>query len=316
MAKNPWIPAPLFVNKEEEERIEKINEDVPISQLSLKIGKITHPNPETFLQMVFQITNDKGINEFINKRPNENNFNYSHMIKLEKSEMTHLHRKHVVITLIEKQGCCFKKDVSVATCTVKFDNFKASSIIDGEFDFKAEEGQPELRGSKICVTAKIRSPCTTKEYTTISKTGIAVSRTFPPFKGENVHGVIDEESKPTHINKDVKVVKKKEVILNDNKVAKKDADKGGKKMPDLNVEYKMSDFKPEELENPDIIDNLSSLKVLEFKIKKVQEEINKIEGRAPANLRDKILKMKVKKNVNKFFIFKIWLKFDYNLIII
>jgi hypothetical protein len=203
---------------------------------------------------------------------------------------------------MEKQGfCCFKKDVAVAECNIKLDPLKSSSIFEGEFEFQKVEGASEIKGSKIFMSVKIRNAVANKEYVTVSKTGLAVTRTFPPFKGENVEGVIDEENKPTNINKNLKVVKKEIDIddkqKNNKKVPVGDKNNKEKKLPENNVEFKMSDFKPEELENPDFIDNLVSIKVLEFKIKKVDEEIKKIEGRAPPKLREKILKMKVKKNV-------------------
>lgn len=58
-----------------------------------------------------------------------------------------------------------------------------------------------------------------------------------------------------------------------------------------------SEFTKEELIDPDIADNLNSVKVLDFKIAKVQKEIDSIEGRAPPKLREKLLKYKVRKNV-------------------
>jgi hypothetical protein len=317
MVKNPWIPAPLYVNKEEEEKIEKINEDLPINQVNIKIGKITHPVTNIYLNFLFQLSNEKSIVEYLTKPENQTYFNYQNNIKLDKTEYNYLHRKNIKLTLIEKQGfCCFKKDVPVGECLIKFDPFKSSSIIEGEFEFKtiqAEGGNENsnssnISGSKIFFSAKIRSALVNKEYIMVSKTGLAVTRTFPPFKGENVHGIIDEENRPVEINKNLKVVKK-EIDFEDkqpkvdkkkkiNASPNKEKNSQQKKLPEMNVEFKMSDFKQEELENPDFIDNLVSLKVLEFKIKKTDEEIQKIEGRAPPKLREKILKMKVKKNVS------------------
>ena len=53
-------------------------------------------------------------------------------------------------------------------------------------------------------------------------------------------------------------------------------------------------FKPEELEDVDIIDNLNSLKVLEYKLKILEADIAKISGRTPRELMQKKVKMSCK----------------------
>lgn len=53
-------------------------------------------------------------------------------------------------------------------------------------------------------------------------------------------------------------------------------------------------FKPEELEDPDLVENLNTLKVLRFKVDKYEEIRNQIEGRTPRELMEKISKMKAK----------------------
>ena len=56
-----------------------------------------------------------------------------------------------------------------------------------------------------------------------------------------------------------------------------------------------SKFKPEELEDVDFIDNLNTLKVLEFKIKELEDKMKKIDGRTPREMLTKKVKMNVKK---------------------
>jgi uncharacterized protein with LGFP repeats len=110
-------------------------------------------------------------------------------------------------------------------------------------------------------------------------------------KEEKIDKINNKRKKPTEENKN----------LAENKLKQIERKSTGKKaLPQLNVEFKMSDFNNAEIENPDVLDNLISIQVLNFKIEKVQNEINKIDGRAPPSLREKILKMKVKKNVKLF----------------
>lgn len=54
------------------------------------------------------------------------------------------------------------------------------------------------------------------------------------------------------------------------------------------------EFSKMEIEDPDYIDSLNSLQVLKYKLQKVDEEISKIEGRAPMELRQKKLKISCK----------------------
>jgi len=55
-----------------------------------------------------------------------------------------------------------------------------------------------------------------------------------------------------------------------------------------------SEFKSEELNDPDCIDCLNTLMVLDFKINKYEEIRNKIDGRTPRELMQRIVKMKCK----------------------
>ncbi len=61
--------------------------------------------------------------------------------------------------------------------------------------------------------------------------------------------------------------------------------------------YNVSDFTQEELENPDVVDNLNSIEVLTFKLNKLNNEVKKIEGRVPRTLRDPINRLTVKKQI-------------------
>jgi len=56
-----------------------------------------------------------------------------------------------------------------------------------------------------------------------------------------------------------------------------------------------SKFRPEELEDVDYIDNLNTLKVLEFKIKELEDKIKKIDGRTPKEMLQKKVRMNCKK---------------------
>lgn len=60
-----------------------------------------------------------------------------------------------------------------------------------------------------------------------------------------------------------------------------------------------SEFSKEEIEDPDCISNMNSMKLMEIKIKQIDEKIKKIEGRPPAALRQKFLQLKCRYNTLK-----------------
>lgn len=73
------------------------------------------------------------------------------------------------------------------------------------------------------------------------------------------------------------------------------------KVPESEKEIKIeaSEFTKEELEDPESIDNLNSIKVMEILVKRLDEKIKKIEGRPPAKLRQKFLQTKCRYNTLK-----------------
>lgn len=300
MAKNPWNPPPLFVNKEYEEKIEKINEDIPLNQIFVHMGNFKEIQDDCYVKFTFQISKEKSVSENLNITSGKSGFKYENHIKLEKSEFNYLHRKNLLIILIEKSGfLCCKKDLPIADINLKLDAFKSSSIIEGTYNFTNSSDKKPLPTS-IYIKLKIRNPIVDKEYNICSKSELTISKVYPPFKGETVEILVEEDLNPRP-QQNIQPEKKKDKNQNTDQKTNKNVNQNSK-MPDIKVEFKMSDFKQEELTNPDFIDNLVSLKVLNFKIESVNKEIQKIEGRAPPQIREKLLKMKVKKNVIYFLI--------------
>lgn len=104
MAKNPWIPAPLFGMSEEEEQIEKINDDIPENSMSVSIGALTSTMEDVYLEMVIPYATDKNIHELINKRSGTNDFKYNHVFKFEKNDFKYLHRKTITLVMVIRAG--------------------------------------------------------------------------------------------------------------------------------------------------------------------------------------------------------------------
>lgn len=51
LAKNPWVPAPLYSMVEEEEKKEIINEDIPENTIKIYFGKTTYEKEKIYLQV-------------------------------------------------------------------------------------------------------------------------------------------------------------------------------------------------------------------------------------------------------------------------
>lgn len=164
---------------------------------------------------------------------------------------------------------------------------------------------------KLELNVKIRNPVVGKEYNTVSKTVLTITKTFPPFRGE---GAVESHSYPgsdrkADIGDKQMVSERKPPTKTDSKKKVTVTQESKKKEPQqqssqTNGKPKTekphvdgSEFSKEELADPDIPDNLNSMKVLLFKIGQIENEIKNIEGRAPPKLREKLLKTKCRKNV-------------------
>jgi hypothetical protein len=326
MADDPWTPAPLFSMKEVEEEEERINEDIPINNVEISIGKITHPSigSVSHLDFMLQLAGDRTMIEMIRKPVNFTNgdFMFKKVIKFEKGDYNSLQRKSIKILLYERQGfCCFVKNMPVGECMLKLDPLKGISEMITEATFKTlsggqmeenggespQAGRP-IPGVKLSIGLKLRTPIGGKELITTSTTQLVITKTFPPFKGGGGHVVIEDKSSTSPPKKPVDSKKANKPnnpnpIVSSNNVSQNTQNTQNQAKPKGKpIEVNESDFRKEELENPDDIENLVSLKVLEMKIKKAEEESKKIEGRVPPKLREKMLMMRVKHKVSFFII--------------
>jgi hypothetical protein len=177
---------------------------------------------------------------------------------------------------------CCKKDIVLGNAEIKLDILRNSAHLSGDFAILPGEGiDTGFKGAKINVTINLRTPTVGREFTTVSKLTFQITKTFRSFKSGAAEVIKPEVKQPGPAAKKVEPVAEE---------VKKKPEQVKPKMSEFNPE----EFRPEELEDPDYIENLVSLKVLELKIKGVEAEIAKIDGRAPPKIREKLLKMRVK----------------------
>lgn len=171
---------------------------------------------------------------------------------------------------------------------------------------------------KLEVSIKIRSALVEKEYISATKKKIKLIKVFPPYKGDKIDITI-ERNKSCNVseyNKDTEAIND---IYDSEEVIQKNIN-NNLHMSMVNETYQhknilnssmlnfsnmsnfQTDFKQEELKDPDILENLNSLKVLNYKIAKYESKAANYGGQIPLLIKNKISKCKVKLKV--IFIFK------------
>ena len=135
-----------------------------------------------------------------------------------------------------------------------------------------------------------------KYYESVQKEKIKITKIYNAFTGKQQISLPSD--KPQTQNPQPKTVVASNPNPNQNQSQKKAANNtntnnntNANNMPKIDK----SKFKPEELEDVDYIDNLNTLKVLEFKIKELEDKIKKIDGRTPKEMLQKKVRMNCKK---------------------
>lgn len=149
----------------------------------------------------------------------------------------------------------------------------------------------------------VRTPTTEKEYTTIQKKVLKITKTYPEFKKDALLIEAPKEKEIVNIdntkNENIKKDKNIKNIPTDNKpkeIPKNNPNPEKKVSEKLEEKISSSEFSKEELEDPDILDNLNSVKVMEIKVERFDAKIKKMEGRPPQKLRQEFLQLKCRYN--------------------
>ena len=231
--------------------------------------------------------------------------------------------------------------------TIKLAELKFKSTIEDNYKMEIES---KRMVPQYFVSIKIREPCVEKEYKNVSKPVLSITKTYPPFdidgtgNSSNTHDVIDNTSNNYNntniVNNDNSnkkltnlVTDKKEVEIskpkpNNNTNVNNNNNTSTTVKPTEKKIIDKSQFTNEELEDPDNLEMLNTIKVLELGLAKVEKEIQAVEGRIPPKLRQRKLGLSVKKNQitqatqngditlkNYLDIAKLQLKKDFNLML-
>ena len=310
-----WVPIPLFIKEEKTETIEKINKEIPASSINIFIGKLLeykHSKNTLFIELKIDLKKELKATIEENK---ERNFDKLIKFEIDKTEFKHLYSRELTIEL--KTKGFFKNHVE-ETIQIKLAKLKNDIKIEDEYKLLNNN-----KNARLEVKIEIRNPCVGQVFEEKTIVYYQITKMFPSFKiylleNLNKNKKADNEKekkevieKPKETIQEVKkpesqniqkpknnppqnqkpIQKKVENKQTENKESGNNSEiEKIKKMPEIDK----NKFKPEELDDPDIIDNLVSVSVLENKDKELDEKIKKIETRIPRPLREKSNRIKVK----------------------
>ena len=305
-SQDKWVPAPLYIETEEEVSIEKVNEDVPESTLRIMFGKTKYAKNDR-LYLIVKVPDYNLETKFDQKGSGD----WSHQVDFKVNEnFSRIYQAKLLVEIWEKKTILrdrFKGKFEVNLTPLKTHNSYENPECKIELDSKRE-------GVTCYIGFKVRKSLREKEYTTIRKPVFQVTKIYAPFsiKGDNKTESIKMEVQTTKVTSDdlkidtsyssaqanTKAPAQKPNKAPANTQAKPKqaapARKPGGGAPKAHVDR--SEFSEEELKDPDCINNLNTLMVLEFKQKKYEEISSKIDGRTPRELMQRIVKIKCKKN--------------------
>ena len=305
-SQDKWVPAPLYIETEEEVSIEKVNEDVPESTLRIMFGKTKYAKNDR-LYLIVKVPDYNLETKFDQKGSGD----WSHQIDFKVNEnFSRIYQAKLLVEIWEKKTIFrdrFKGKFEVNLTPLKTHNSYENPECKIELDSKRE-------GVTCYIGFKVRKSLREKEYTTIRKPVFQVTKIYAPFsiKGDNKTESIKMEVQTTKVTSDdlkidtsyssaqanTKAPAQKPNRAPANTQAKPKqaapARKPGGGAPKAHVDR--SEFSEEELKDPDCINNLNTLMVLEFKQKKYEDISSKIDGRTPRELMQRIVKIKCKKN--------------------
>ncbi len=301
-----WVPAPLFIEQEKEIKTEKMNKDIPECVVRIIFGKTTYVKDKS----LYLIVTHEGKHEtkFEQKKPG--NWEQTIDWKYDKGEFKAFHRNKITVQIWEKR--IIFKDTLKGRFEMEPKELKSQIEVTKDYPITLESGRDKQTAT---VTFKVRTPCKDPEYIVETKTFLQVTKIYPAFNlkgGNNNQSAIKLEAQTASVTAQDLSVNNSVNTSSTSNTKKPTAAKptaqpqkpkpaqggkpgaGGKKPAHPSAPVDKSQFKEEELNDPDCIDCLNTLSVLQFKHNKYEEIRSKIDGRTPRDLMQRIIKIKCK----------------------
>ena len=306
---NVWVPAPIFVEVEEQKKIKKVNEEIPPNTLRIIFGQTTYKKND---RLYLKITNPETKKEetFEQKKAGD----WTHTINWQTKDFRKVNGWEIPVEIWEKKTIL--KDKFKGRFTLKPSGIKGSNEFAKDFPINLD-GKKET--PVVSVTFKTRESCREPEYTTLSIKKLQATKIFPEFNlrgGNNNQNAIKlkVEGEANITSDDLKTTSHATVQKPVSKApatkpapAKKPQKQGApqasapkaggapaKKPGPPKAHIDKSEFNEEELKDPDCINCLNTLQVLDFKLNKYEDIRSKIDGRTPRELMQRIVKIKCK----------------------
>ena len=276
--KDKWTPAPEYKKVMEEDKIEKISYEGCKYGLKIKVGKTDYDKDKTSLEILLEVNKSKNLKKEVQLKQ-LGDFNEEWKWEFTADEWKNIPKTFLYIELYRQHT--FSKDKK-GEGKIDLTSLRRGNTIktDCKLEIESKRVEPVVN---FIITPLL--PEGKKYYETTTKEVIKITKIYPAFTGK-VNIALEN---PNSTNPPTSTAVQKPVTTtnttNNNAQAK----------PQNEPIIDKSKFKPEELEDVDYIDNLNTLKVLEFKIKELELKIKKIDGRTPRELLQKKVKMNCKK---------------------
>jgi len=168
-----WVPAPLFVEREEESSVEKINVDVPDNTLRIIFGKTNYIKKKK-LYLIVKLPDYNLEKKFEQIAPGD----WSNQIDFNISENYYqLYNYKIEIDIYEIK---MFKDHHSGKIIINLDPLKShNEFVEKECKIKLDS---KREGINCYIGVKIREALQEKEYITLKKINYSISRIYPPFK--------------------------------------------------------------------------------------------------------------------------------------
>ena len=291
--KDKWTPAPEYTKVMEVEQVEKTSYEGAIFGLKIKVGKTDYDKDKTYLNLKLEVNKNKILTKQVHLKQ-MGDYNEEWKWDFNGGEFKNISNGFLYIEL-------FRQHI-----------FSDDKKGEGKIDLgKIKSGAPFIAECKIEIESKRVEPTIMflitpilpqgkKYYESVQKEKIKITKIYNAFTGKQQISLSNDKPQTQPQNQQPKTVVVSNPNSNQNQTQQKPENKtvvnnntnnNINKMPKLDK----SKFRPEEIEDVDCIENLNTLKVLDFKIKELEAKIKKIDGRTPREMLQKKVKMNCKK---------------------
>ena len=300
-----WTPAPLYAEQDKEIKIEKVNKDIPEFTLRIIFGKTTYSKDKSLYLIVRYSDPEKKLEKKFEQKK-AGNWEQQFDWKFEKGDFKSIYRNKIHVEIWEKK--LIFKDALKGQFDMEPKELKGQIEVTKDWPITLDDGKTDKTAN---VTFKVHAPCKEPLFEIQTKTVLQVTKIYKPFslKGDNANqsaikmdiqtpqinpqnlagNSSTSQAKPTQGGKQPAKPQGQAAKPKQTPGAKPGA---GPKKPGAPIDK--SQFNDEELKDPDCIDCLKTLSVLQFKQNKYEEISKKIDGRTPRELMQRIIRIRSK----------------------